>query len=254
MDYLHNVFFIINLKRSYKWHLLKDYLKLLFIAWKTNYKSLKEPKSIRFLDFKIQYNQLNTFIFLIEEIFIHECYNSLKTDHNTIIDIGSHIGISTLYFRLNFPNSTIKCYEVDPENFKILYKNIQENNLSGIQLYRKGIDKESQTKFLHKGATDLNSNLKDSYSTNAVQTISIKGIINNKTSLVKIDSEGTETELIDCLIKDNTIKHIRELLIETDKKNRYIIPRLKSVGFKIETNASSFYKFKPETIIRASHT
>lgn len=49
-----------------------------------------------------------------------------------IVDIGSHIGISLIYFKSLFPNSKILSFEPNPISFKILKENIQNNGFLDI--------------------------------------------------------------------------------------------------------------------------
>ena len=56
-----------------------------------------------------------------------------------IMDCGSHIGISILYFKYLYPNSKILGFEPDPDNFEILKKNIKANGLKKIALINKAL-------------------------------------------------------------------------------------------------------------------
>ena len=74
-------------------------------AWRAKTFYSKEPETLKWLEF-----------FAI-------------TDHNNeiLIDVGSNIGIYTLYW-LHFPNTRAIAIEPFDENFKLLYKNIHMNN------------------------------------------------------------------------------------------------------------------------------
>lgn len=52
------------------------------------------------------------------------------SDHDVIFDIGAHIGASTIWLAKN-SKARIYAFEPDPENYKILCKNISLNDLSG---------------------------------------------------------------------------------------------------------------------------
>ncbi len=73
----------------------------------------------------------DTFWYLhgLNEIFVEEVYR-FQSDTNTplIIDCGSNIGLSIIYFKRLFPEAKIIGFEPDNEIFKILENNINQFN------------------------------------------------------------------------------------------------------------------------------
>jgi len=67
------------------------------------------------------------------EIFTSDLYY-FETENSTpfIIDAGAHIGLVTLYFKKNYPDSEIIAIEPNPESFEILENNMYENQIDGI--------------------------------------------------------------------------------------------------------------------------
>jgi len=77
---------------------------------------------------------------ITQEIFEnHEYFFSSPKQSPRIIDCGSHIGLATLYFKKLFPLSEITCVEPIPENFALLQKNIEVNNLRSVNLINAAI-------------------------------------------------------------------------------------------------------------------
>jgi FkbM family methyltransferase len=69
----------------------------------------------------------------IEEVFGGKGYDfDTQVDAPVIIDAGANIGISTLFFKLRYPNANILCFEPDPNAFKMLQKNICENEWKNV--------------------------------------------------------------------------------------------------------------------------
>ena len=85
--------------------------------------------------YKIYYKNEKEFRFLFDEIFNKKPYH-FKTSKKSplIVDCGSHIGISILYFKKLYPDAKIYSFEPDKENFYLLKKNVEENNLKNIFL------------------------------------------------------------------------------------------------------------------------
>jgi hypothetical protein len=88
------------------------------------------------LGYQIYFHSYPEVIDLVEEIFIEQVYDvNVKTSSPVIIDCGSNIGISVLYFKIVFPGSTIRAFEPDTLTHDLLKKNIEANNLSGVQVF-----------------------------------------------------------------------------------------------------------------------
>lgn len=99
-----------------------------------------ESKQTFLFGFNINYDRYDSLCLLLREIFIDRLYNcQLKTRSPLIFDVGSNIGIATLFFKFLYPDSTVYCFEPDPETFSILEKNAKENNLKDVFLTNAGL-------------------------------------------------------------------------------------------------------------------
>lgn len=58
---------------------------------------------------------------------------------NIILDIGAHVGCHTLAYSKINPNTLIHSFEMQPEMFFLLEKNIKDNNILNVQLYNNAI-------------------------------------------------------------------------------------------------------------------
>lgn len=151
-------------------------------------------------------------------------YFESKNPSPFIIDIGSHIGISLLYFKSIFPNAKILSFEPNPYTFEILKENVQSNNLQDIELRNIGIWKENSKKILYIDSTKnqwhSNSSLLQNSWTGKEETEGIeiqcerlsKYILSN-VDMLKIDIEGVELTVVKeiesklPLIKNITIEY-----------------------------------------------
>ena len=91
--------------------------------------------------FKVWYDSPEEFYELKKEIFSENCYyiGDLPSDFAQgksmkIIDLGAHIGMTTLYFKRLFPQARLTAYEPIPANFVLLKKNVEENQLGNVKL------------------------------------------------------------------------------------------------------------------------
>lgn len=67
-------------------------------------------------------------IFILKEVWGDNVYcpEGLRASSiSCILDLGAHIGLASLRFKLDFPNATIHAYEPDPENYRLLCLNTE---------------------------------------------------------------------------------------------------------------------------------
>jgi hypothetical protein len=86
--------------------------------------------SIRLYNWELLTPNIKEYHILKREIFSEHRYH-FETDNPRpfIIDIGSYIGLSTLYFKRLFPHSTILAFEPHPEAFQLLTHNLDFNRI-----------------------------------------------------------------------------------------------------------------------------
>lgn len=134
----------------------------------------------------------------IEDIFINETYKvSLNQNNPVILDLGSHIGTSVIYFKLLYPKSKIFCFEPNPDNYLILKRNIA--SFDGVKAYNFALSDVNQTNKLYISDGSMSSSLFQRYPKQMsidVQCRSLDSIVKElgirKIDLVKFDIEGEE--------------------------------------------------------------
>lgn len=143
-----------------------------------------------------------------------------------LVDVGSNIGLSAIWFSNQFPNmSRLVCVEPDNQNFKALTRNINQNfnshevvlvnkalwSVSNIQLSLTSAfrDGESWSKSVTEGVLKADS----------VRSITLEDLLLNceikGVDILKIDIEGAEVKLLNSPSFITTIKdEVRFLAIE----------------------------------------
>ncbi len=125
-----------NEYRYSKLTLLADYSSLIISS--IRFHKLRGKRRHTPLSAKISGNVFEFFsypqaISLFEEIFIAQQYKfDIEPGQNSyIVDCGSNIGLSIIYFHLTFPNTPIVGFEPDKDTFKLLgekHKDKQHNH------------------------------------------------------------------------------------------------------------------------------
>ncbi len=132
----------------------------------------------------------------------------------TIIDIGAHIGITARYFKKLFPNSTVICYEPNPDTFLLLKKNTQK--LKKINLINSAVhDFTGKTQLTVTGRAWSDSLFKqDKGKKININVVSASDICHQHVDLLKIDAEGSEYAIIRDLNQSGTIANVDRIVME----------------------------------------
>lgn len=162
--------------------------------------------------------------YLYKEIFLKEIY-SFSTDKKnpTILDCGSNVGFSLLYFKNRYPMSSVKCFEANPEMFKVLQVTQEKNNLVSIELHNKALTSDGSG-FVQFFVGDEGASLGSSIfrreglkrSVN-VQSTKLSDQIEQEVDFLKLDVEGAEYGIFEDLISTGKIRFIKEAVVEIHK-------------------------------------
>ena len=157
-------------------------------------------------------------------------------DDDIVIDIGSHKGF---FAKLCMDKGCkqIHCFEPEPENFNQLVENLKDYKC--FQAYNLAVSDRSGKRILHR-VLGHNTGLHSFYSEGPgieSNTVSLDDILDHiqKVSLLKIDAEGAEYEIIMNSKKLNKIKNIVGEYHDdyTDKKSKDLFEFLEKNNFTI---------------------
>lgn len=182
----------------------KFYIALIII-WISIRDKLKIKQNKEFI-FNLSLNNFNfNFHFLgnhhellmMNEIFCNQEYNVSIVNPKNIIDLGSNIGISSVFFATKFPNAKIYCVEPDPDTFNILIKNCSQ--FKNIKAFNLAIyDKNSEIIFFKNKKHNASSLIKREANDIEIKIncTTLDNLINSndidKVDLLKFDIEGGE--------------------------------------------------------------
>lgn len=153
-----------------------------------------------------------SFLVTFDEIFTHELYKFKPSANNKIIiDCGANIGLSVLFFAINYPSHEIIAFEPDTYLFKLLSINIKNYNLKNVRLIQKAVwNCEGELEFYTDGGMGGRINqIYQNKRSEKVKTIRLKDWLNTEIDFLKIDIEGAEHQvIIDCKDKLNKINNL----------------------------------------------
>lgn len=206
--------------------------------------------------FTVYYRNEEEFSRLVDEVFIREEYRfETSSPKPHIIDCGSHIGMSILYFKSKYPDATIIGFEPNPDNFAILQKNLAENNITGVQLINVALSSSEGTAVLKTSKEDTEpwtwgdtiiDNLRGDDSVHrkvTVKTVKLSDYITQPVDFMKIDVEGSEQNILtDIQSKMSQIQKIALEFHDTPTGravNNFdtVVSLLQEGGFEVETTS-----------------
>ncbi len=141
-------------------------------------------------------------LLMIEEIFFNKEYDLSISDPKNILDLGSNIGLSVMFFATKYPEARIISIEPDPDTFKLLEKNTKQfnnvvllqsaiSNTKGNIVFFKN-QKHNASSIYHRNSDDQKitvntTTLLDIFSENNL----------NEIDILKFDIEGAEFKVFE---------------------------------------------------------
>ncbi len=174
--------------------------------------------------FTVRYGNRGSLYGMFKEIFLEQNYLIAPTKEKIkIIDCGSNIGVSILYFKFLAPNAEIISFEPNPHTFAVLKQNIESNGLS-VQLHNAGVAKEVGEMTIYTDKDDMSSQSASAtkHLTNKqrplepvqVKMVTLSSFITEPVDVLKLDIEGAEGEVLEELTTTGKLHLIKKLFIE----------------------------------------
>jgi FkbM family methyltransferase len=175
--------------------------------------------------FTVYYRNKEEFDAIYNEIFTNKEYEFKSvSDSPFILDCGSHIGLSIIYFVLKYPNAKIIGFEPNLVNFEILKKNIKKNKLKNVKIINSAVNdyngKAKLYSYKYEGTPwtwgdGINYDQwgdAEEETESVVDVVKLSEYVVNKVDLIKIDIEGSEQKVLS-EIKDK-LNLVEEILLE----------------------------------------
>jgi FkbM family methyltransferase len=173
------------------------------------------------MGFQVAHINLKTLCQLFDEIFINAIYYfKPETDRPFIVDCGSNIGMSILFFKQLYPDAQIIGFEPERKTYITLEKNVLLNGLGDVEVHNKAVsDKDGIITFYTDPAVSgsLMTSIMDSRATGTrqdVESVRLSSYITREVDLLKLDIEGAEMLVLEELARSGKLGLIKEMIIE----------------------------------------
>jgi FkbM family methyltransferase len=198
-------------------------------------------------------------LFLFDEIFMQNCYESPEVlrlgPFGTIIDIGANIGCFTLRSKQLWPQARVVAIEPHPENFNCLLEHIEINHLTDVHPLRMGVAEKCGSLDLYLSPRNIggHSMYKKSSESIAISVpVSTLGDVMSQTDtndsglLLKIDCEGCEHPVLSSLTRQMADR-ISCIIFEPEPSCydlSALLEHLSGLGFQLSKFGQLFVAFK----------
>lgn len=184
-------------------------------------------------------------VMLLLEIFAGECYRRYleKPVLGQMIDIGSNIGMTTLDFTQRAPSLVVHAFEPNPSTRKILTNNIEANGLLGrVHIHKEAVGRQPGELVLRFGE---HSGVASGYAHGGegirVPMIDLNEAVTGSVSLLKIDAEGAEADILEGA-RIETLQHIDQVILEYHENFcpgvvKRCVRALEAAGFRCDVHA-----------------
>lgn len=190
---------------------------------------------------------------LFREIFLLREY-AFSCDHPPrILDCGSNVGMSVLFFKHHFPDARIDAFEPDAEAFGHLEANVSRNGLADVTLHRSAIyNREGEVDFCSAAEPDTSSRLEMSIFPSSLGEKEVKrdpvpctclsSQLDEPVDFLKLDVQGAEYAVLKEVSAKGRLDRIREMVIEyhydpVQNPLGKILSLLEDAGFYVSVHA-----------------
>lgn len=154
---------------------------------------------------------------------VYETFDGDLSDTKIVLDLGANIGAYSIYMHSLNPDVKVYAFEPEPENLKLLYRNIELNNLQdNIEVIEKGVAGIDMRAFIDSNGGDSRVSISTSPDHTDIELISLptwweqQGKDFEFIDVLKIDVEGYEAHIIKGCNKA-LLNLCRYIVIEVDQ-------------------------------------
>ena len=141
----------------------------------------------------------------LREVWFQSSYQ-LPFDGNprVVVDLGANIGLTSLWFRERYDCELIVAVEPDPENVKLLLRNLESNHIKSVVLHNAVASSDGPVLFQQRAASNagriVGSSDPDTVDPLEVYGLAIESVLRHlprgcHVDLLKVDIEGGEAAL-----------------------------------------------------------
>lgn len=171
--------------------------------------------------YRVTAHDLPTLRFLFDETFVElQYYFRARTATPLVIDCGSNLGMSVLFFKRLYPGARIIAFEPEPSAFRLLEENLAANRIQGVEVHAAALGAEAGEATLYLDTGQPGSPLASTVpgripaGTARVPQVRLSDYVREAVDLLKLDVEGAERAVVEELVTSGAAERVRRMIIE----------------------------------------
>jgi FkbM family methyltransferase len=205
-------------------------------------------QSSRVGKYTLWYENAEEFHILKREVFgRNDYYVELDSDKPVIVDAGAYIGDTVLYFKQLYPDSNVIALEPYPHSFELLKRNVEENQLTGVDLVQAALAPKSGEVTLHAdnsghdwfttvSASPSGWDKRQKTTSLQVRGVTLSEVVQGQIDLLKMDIEGMEVAVLKSL--RSGLSRIKNIVMELHpvegRLPKEVLRLLAQAGYSVE--------------------
>jgi FkbM family methyltransferase len=193
---------------------------------------------------------------LHREIFVDlQYYFNTQVRDPFIVDGGSNIGMSVLFFKALYPDARVLAFEPAQPAHQLLLRNIEQNGLGGIEVRRAALGREAgEVQFFEDPDDPATFRMSTrpgriEGTASSVPQQRLSELLKADVDLLKLDVEGAEDDVLAELVESGAISRVGQLVVEyhhyLDPERDFLgafLERLREQGFRYQVSAQERVK------------
>lgn len=194
--------YLLNRRYPDRFRLLRDYLKIQF--WLRVQPDRTKP--LKLLGYTVHYPSLYLLRHLFNEVVLEPTYRfASRRKDPVIIDAGANVGLAMLFYKYQYPQARMICFEPDPKSFAILEQNIMANRFADVTAHNVALSDKPGSLTLYYNddlVGDTTASIsrqfrghrqdQENISRQTVKAVTLSDYLRQPVDLLKIDIEGSE--------------------------------------------------------------
>ncbi len=188
---------------------------------KEKYLRTAPVRPVNILGYQVNFLSYKSLRYLFEEIFLNQDYCFVADNEAPfILDCGSNIGTSILYFKKLYPRARIVGFEPFAQAFGVLQKNVTDNHLPEVTVHNIGLSGRIDERNFYFDPANPGRLLMSfvegriAGAASVVKTTPLSPFIDREVDFVKMDIEGSEMPVIQELCNTGKLSMIKQMAIE----------------------------------------
>lgn len=131
-----------------------------------------------------------------------------------IIDGGSNIGMSILYFKSVYPAARVIGFEPDPNIFGLLQENMARNGIDGVTLVNAALSTGCGNALFEPDGGAGGRLGKEGEGGVSIRTAVLSGCLDDEVDFLKLNIEGAELSVLEEAAAGDRLRRVREIVVE----------------------------------------